>query len=200
MSGDVRLPVPDQEVPIRAKALPIVVAAVLALVGAPAGGSPNTHPASCDGKPVTFHIHRAHVRVKVAYALERWQHGPTRSAIADYQRHKRCVEIAKVRSELHELRVKLAARLEAYANEQRQVADITPPGSEYLAGLRACESGGDYSTNTGNGFYGAYQFDLQTWGSVGGSGLPSAAAPAEQDYRAALLWRQRGSAPWPVCG
>lgn len=78
--------------------------------------------------------------------------------------------------------------------------DIDPPGEAYLAQLRACESGGAYSTNTGNGFYGAYQFDLQTWASVGGSGLPSDASPAEQDYRAALLWRSRGSSPWPVCG
>jgi transglycosylase-like protein len=69
-----------------------------------------------------------------------------------------------------------------------------------LAGIRACESGGSYSTNTGNGYYGAYQFDLQTWQSVGGSGLPSDASPAEQDYRAARLYAERGASPWPVCG
>jgi len=69
-----------------------------------------------------------------------------------------------------------------------------------LSSIRACESGGNYSTNTGNGFYGAYQFDLQTWQSVGGSGLPSNASPAEQDKRAAILYSQRGSSPWPVCG
>jgi hypothetical protein len=71
-----------------------------------------------------------------------------------------------------------------------------------LAAIRACESGssGGYSANTGNGFYGAYQFDLQTWQSVGGSGNPAAASPAEQDRRAAMLYAQRGSSPWPVCG
>lgn len=86
---------------------------------------------------------------------------------------------------------------------QRQAAfaaRISPPGAGTLAAIRACESGGNYSTNTGNGFYGAYQFDLGTWASVGGSGLPSNASPAEQDYRAALLYRSRGSSPWPVCG
>jgi hypothetical protein len=79
---------------------------------------------------------------------------------------------------------------------------IDPPGAAYLASVRSCESGssGGYSANTGNGFYGAYQFDLQTWGSVGGHGLPSDARPREQDYRAAKLYRQRGSAPWPKCG
>ena len=69
-----------------------------------------------------------------------------------------------------------------------------------LQAIAQCESGGDYSTNTGNGFYGAYQFDLQTWQSVGGTGLPSSASPAEQDKRAAILRSQRGTAPWPVCG
>jgi len=74
------------------------------------------------------------------------------------------------------------------------------PAGGTLASIRACESGGNYATNTGNGFYGAYQFDLQTWRSVGGSGLPSSASPAEQDQRAAMLYAQRGAAPWPVCG
>lgn len=70
----------------------------------------------------------------------------------------------------------------------------------YLQSIRQCESGGDYSTNTGNGYYGAYQFDLQTWQSVGGTGLPSDAPPAVQDEMAARLHAQRGSSPWPVCG
>ncbi|MBW3538012.1 transglycosylase family protein [Candidatus Parcubacteria bacterium] len=70
-----------------------------------------------------------------------------------------------------------------------------------FARIRQLESGGNYATNTGNGYYGAYQFDLQTWRSVGGSGLPSNASPAEQDQRAALLYAQRGCSPWPnTCG
>jgi len=69
-----------------------------------------------------------------------------------------------------------------------------------LSSIRGCESGGNYATNTGNGFYGAYQFDLQTWRAVGGSGLPSDASAAEQDMRAARLYAERGPAPWPVCG
>lgn len=70
-----------------------------------------------------------------------------------------------------------------------------------LAAIRACESGGNYSAIGGGGAYrGAYQFDQQTWNSVGGSGDPAAASPAEQDRRAAMLYSRRGSAPWPVCG
>src|SRR5207253_5928731 len=52
------------------------------------------------------------------------------------------------------------------------------------AQLRQCESGGNYSTNTGNGFYGAYQFTQQTWNGVGMSGSPASASPAQQDAAA----------------
>jgi hypothetical protein len=70
-------------------------------------------------------------------------------------------------------------------------------GSDILSRVRARESSGNYATNTGNGYYGAYQFDLGTWKSVGGSGLPSQASPAEQDMRAQALYAQRGCSPWP---
>jgi peptidoglycan hydrolase-like protein with peptidoglycan-binding domain len=68
-----------------------------------------------------------------------------------------------------------------------------------FARLRACESGGNYSTNTGNGFYGAYQFDLGTWHGLGYSGVPSNAAPGTQDAAARTLQSQRGWSPWPAC-
>src|SRR4051812_2166990 len=68
-----------------------------------------------------------------------------------------------------------------------------------FARLRACESGGNYQTNTGNGFYGAYQFDVGTWQGLGYSGLPSDAAPATQDAAARNLQAQRGWSPWPAC-
>jgi resuscitation-promoting factor RpfB len=66
--------------------------------------------------------------------------------------------------------------------------------------LADCESGGDPTTDTGNGYYGMYQFDLGTWAGVGGHGLPSAASAAEQTMRAELLYNERGPAPWPQCG
>jgi hypothetical protein len=69
-----------------------------------------------------------------------------------------------------------------------------------LAAIRSCESGGNYSTNTGNGFYGAYQFTQSSWEAVGGSGNPAAASPAEQDKRAAMLLARSGAGNWPVCG
>lgn len=66
--------------------------------------------------------------------------------------------------------------------------------------LAQCESGGNPATNTGNGFYGLYQFDAQTWASVGGSGLPHQNSAGEQTYRAQILYSQRGASPWPSCG
>jgi hypothetical protein len=66
--------------------------------------------------------------------------------------------------------------------------------------LRVCESHDDYTTDTGNGFYGAYQFTLSTWRSVGGSGNPAQAQPGEQDARARALYARSGAGPWPVCG
>lgn len=69
------------------------------------------------------------------------------------------------------------------------------------AALRRCESGGNYAAVSASGQYrGAYQFDVTTWRGMGGSGDPAAAPPAEQDYRAQLLYNQRGAQPWPVCG
>jgi hypothetical protein len=70
-----------------------------------------------------------------------------------------------------------------------------------LEAIAACESGGDPEAVSPDGTYrGKYQFDQGTWESVGGSGDPAAAPEAEQDYRAALLYSEAGSSPWPICG
>ncbi len=79
-------------------------------------------------------------------------------------------------------------------------AGAASTASAPLQAIAACESGGNPSTNTGNGFYGKYQFTQETWQSVGGTGNPAAASEAEQDRRAAQLYAQSGSSPWPVCG
>jgi len=66
-----------------------------------------------------------------------------------------------------------------------------------LARLRSCE--GSYTSNTGNGYYGAYQFDIQTWGGYGGYPNAAAAPPAVQDEKAWLTYQRRGWSPWPSC-
>jgi hypothetical protein len=88
--------------------------------------------------------------------------------------------------------------------QQRREAFATLPGGVTIATLEsiaACESGGDPTAVSSDGSYrGKYQFDFGTWETVGGSGDPAAAPEDEQDYRAALLYSQSGSSPWPVCG
>ncbi len=97
------------------------------------------------------------------------------------------------------------AEIHAAAEELLDRFGRTDPTPDQWAELRFCEATGDYSLSTGNGFYGAYQFTLTTWGDMGGSGLPSDATPEEQDARARYLYALRGSGygiegSWPNCG
>ena len=85
-------------------------------------------------------------------------------------------------------------------DRRRELRRATPPTPGHLQAIAACESGGDPATDTGNGFYGKYQFTLETWASVGGTGNPAAASEAEQDRRAGELYARSGATPWPVCG
>lgn len=81
---------------------------------------------------------------------------------------------------------------------------ISPTG---LAELRQCESGGDYSIDTGNGYFGAYQFWPPTWDAVVAEMgrpewvgvLPSLAPPEVQDTAAIWLWYTGGPGHWPEC-
>jgi Transglycosylase-like domain len=108
-----------------------------------------------------------------------------------YERRVRDDAVSVIRARNHRLRQRIA-RLKQGGG-----------GSTASAGLQAiaaCESGGNPSTNTGNGFFGKYQFTQSTWQSVGGTGNPAAAPEAEQDRRAAMLLARSGSSQWPVCG
>ncbi|MFC7753569.1 transglycosylase family protein [Tsukamurella soli] len=66
--------------------------------------------------------------------------------------------------------------------------------------IAACESGGNWSTNTGNGYYGGLQFTPSTWYANGGSGSPSQASRAEQIHVAENVLATQGRGAWPVCG
>ncbi len=77
-------------------------------------------------------------------------------------------------------------------------ARVLPTG-DLWARLRACESGGRYNINTGNGFYGAYQFHPRTWRGLGFPGLPHQAPPEMQDEAAQKLQARSGWGQWPVC-
>ena len=72
-------------------------------------------------------------------------------------------------------------------------------GDDVWAQLAQCESGGNPKTNTGNGFYGMYQFTLETWQSLGGTGYPYEADAATQTAMAKKLQAQAGWGQWPGC-
>ena len=74
-----------------------------------------------------------------------------------------------------------------------------PVGDDVWAKLAQCESGGKPDTNTGNGFYGMYQFTLETWQSLGGTGYPYEADAATQTAMAKKLQAQAGWGQWPGC-
>jgi hypothetical protein len=134
--------------------------------------------AHADARERNVRLHRVNARL--------------RGGEADRRRH------AKLRDwSVRHLRVS-SERLERRNRALRKQAAATPP---HLEAIAACESGGDPTAVDGSGTYrGKYQFDLQTWAAVGGSGDPAAAPEAEQDRRAAILYARAGSSPWPVCG
>jgi resuscitation-promoting factor RpfB len=65
--------------------------------------------------------------------------------------------------------------------------------------LARCETGGNWSANTGNGYYGGLQFSEATWHHLGGTGLPHEHSRATQIEMGKKLHAQRGWAPWPGC-
>ncbi|HMD44991.1 MAG TPA: transglycosylase family protein [Acidimicrobiales bacterium] len=87
----------------------------------------------------------------------------------------------------------------AQALAASQAAPSAAPAGGVWAELRQCESGGNYADDTGNGYYGAYQFSAGTWASLGYGGLPSQAPPAVQDAAAQALEARSGWGQWPAC-
>jgi len=65
--------------------------------------------------------------------------------------------------------------------------------------LRNCEAGGRYQANSGNGYYGAYQFSAGTWRALGFGGLPHQAPSEVQDQAARKLQARSGWGQWPAC-
>jgi len=66
--------------------------------------------------------------------------------------------------------------------------------------VAACESGGNWAINTGNGYYGGLQFTMGTWRSNGGSGSPHGASREEQIRVAENVLQSQGIGAWPACG
>ncbi len=66
-----------------------------------------------------------------------------------------------------------------------------------------CESGGNWSINTGNGYYGGLQFSASTWSGYGGTKYASTADQATKSQQieiAEKVLASQGKGAWPVCG
>ena len=67
--------------------------------------------------------------------------------------------------------------------------------------IAACESGGNWAANTGNGYYGGLQFNLGTWHAYGGPGRPDQQSRETQISIAEKVRDASGGyGAWPVCG
>jgi uncharacterized protein YabE (DUF348 family) len=93
----------------------------------------------------------------------------------------------------------------AYGTKERPAPEPTTEnfasGGTIWDRIAACESGGNWATNTGNGYYGGLQFNLDTWAAYGGTGRPD-----QQSREAQIAVAERvaaaagGYGAWPVCG
>jgi len=97
-----------------------------------------------------------------------------------------------------------AAAAEEAAEEPHRQQDVAPeapaaPSGGVWDSLAQCESGGNWSTNTGNGYYGGLQFSLSTWQGHGGSGLPSESSREAQIAVAERVRSSQGWGAWPAC-
>jgi nucleoid-associated protein YgaU len=91
-----------------------------------------------------------------------------------------------------------AAGLALSATAANAAAPTATSASTWDA-LAQCESGGNWATNTGNGFSGGLQFTPQTWAAYGGTGSPESASRAQQIAVAQKVQAGQGWGAWPAC-
>jgi hypothetical protein len=92
-----------------------------------------------------------------------------------------------------------AAAAKARAAAVQTVAVTAPAGDAAFQQLSYCEAGGDYTRNSGNGYYGAYQYSLSTWNDYDGYARPDLAPASVQDARAHADVSAHGWSAWPAC-
>jgi resuscitation-promoting factor RpfB len=93
---------------------------------------------------------------------------------------------------------KTAKKSSGSSSSSSSSSSSTPSGSVWDK-LAQCESGGNWSINTGNGYYGGLQFSLSTWRAYGGKGYPHQASRDEQIRIAKKLQAAAGWGSWPAC-
>lgn len=129
------------------------------------------------------------LNTKIPQALE------TKKAKVDFD--SEVVEPLKI-AQAKALQLAAEARARQIASQQTKRL-IGPATGDAWYGLRLCESGNDYARNSGNGYYGAYQYNLGTWANYAGYSRPDLAPPEIQDAKARETQAARGWSPWPAC-
>ncbi len=147
--------------------------------------------AGCTSRAARFcpdqHVRRGELAVFVARALNLMP----RATLKEQLEAKR-----KQAAQAERRRQKAERRRQRRAERRRQRAAIPRGVWDRLA---ACEAGGRWSINTGNGYYGGLQFSLSSWRAVGGTGYPHQASREEQIKRGRLLKARQGWGAWPSC-
>ncbi len=85
--------------------------------------------------------------------------------------------------------------------KERPAAAAAPSvaGGSVWDAIAKCESGGNWSINTGNGYYGGLQFSASTWRAYGGAGSASSASREQQIAVAQKVQAAQGWGAWPSC-
>ena len=124
--------------------------------------------------------------------LSRTQRSRKRGALHGFSLPRLRLANRRVASDVREARAEI--------RERRHGGAPNVPIPPVLDSIAQCESHGDPRAISAGGTYrGKYQFDRQTWRSMGGKGDPARASETEQDRRALARDRARGPSPWPNC-
>lgn len=150
----------------------------------------------CDG-----HAHRHTVSEHRVFSRNVWSHYKVTRAQKQKHAHMvRCAALpagkAAMRKEWRRDRKKHDQRFYWRLAYDR----LSASDKAWARSTSLCESGGNPRTNTGNGFYGAFQFTASTAYAAGFKKLPHLCSYYEQAVRA-VHWRNvAGAGQWPVCG
>ena len=88
------------------------------------------------------------------------------------------------------------------SSERSSAPAPTAPSGSVWDRLAQCESGGNWSINTGNGYYGGLQFNKSTWLAYGGGQYAPTANLATRDQQIAIAKKTQASqgwGAWPAC-